>query len=56
MTAYGYRNIKYYDSYKKLIQEDNYLLVHTGFASAGLGMIRLNKYITIDDGYIINIS
>ena len=56
MTAYGYRNIKYYDTSNNLIQEDNYLLVHTGFASAGLGMMRLNKYITIDDGYIISIT
>lgn len=56
VAAYGYRNIKYYDASDKLVQEDNYLLVHTGFASAGLSMIRLNKYTTVDDGYVINIT
>ena len=56
VTAYGYWNIKYYNSADKLIQEDCYLMVHTGFTTAGLAYIRLNKYTTIDDGYIINIT
>lgn len=56
VTAYGYKNVKYYDAANKLISEDAYLYVNTGFASAGLGLIRLNKYIAIDDGYIINIT
>lgn len=56
VAAYGYRNIKYYDASNKLIQEDKYIYVNTGFGSAGLGMIRLNKYTTVDDGYAINIT
>lgn len=56
VAAYGYKCVKYYDVSDKLIQEDNYLYVHTGFSSATLSMIRLNKNITIKDGYIINIT
>ncbi len=56
VAVYGYKNIRYYDASNRLIQEDNYLYVHTGFSTATLAMIRLNKYITIEDGYIINIT
>lgn len=56
VTAYGYQIIKYFDSSNNLIQEDSYLYVHTGFTSAGLGYIRLSKYATIEDAYIINIT
>lgn len=56
VAAYGYRNIRYYDASNKLVQEDKYLLVNTGFSSAGLGMVRLNKYTTVDDGYAISVS
>lgn len=56
VSAYGYRNVRYYDASDRLIQEDKYILVNTGFASAGLGMVRLNKYTTVDDGYAINIT
>lgn len=56
VTAYGYQIIKYYDSANRLIQEDSYLYVHTGFTSAGLGYIRLSKYATIEDAYIIDIT
>ena len=56
VTAYGYKIIKYYDSANRLIQEDSYLYVHTGFTSAGLGYIRLTKYAIIEDAYIINIT
>ena len=56
VTAYGYRIIKYYDSSNNLIQEDSYLYVHTGFTSAGLGYIRLSKYVTVEDAYVINIT
>lgn len=56
VAAYGYRNIRYYDASNNLVQEDNYLYVHTGFSSGTLGMIRLNKYTTVDDGYIINVT
>lgn len=56
VAAYGYRIVRYYDASNKLIQEDKYLYVNTGFGSAGLAMIRLNKYITVDDGYAINIT
>lgn len=56
VAAYGYRNFKYYDASDNLIYEDNYLLVHTGFSSEVLAMIHLNKYTTVDDGYIISIT
>ena len=56
VAAYGYKNIKYYDSNGNLIQQDDYLYVHSGFSTAGLSMIRLTKYITVDDAYIIAIS
>ncbi len=56
VTAYGYQIVRYYDSANRLIQEDSYLYVHTGFTSAGLGYIRLNKYTTVEDAYIINIT
>ena len=56
VTAYGYKIIKYYNSANRLIQEDSYLYVHTGFTSAGLGYIRLSKYATIEDAYIIDIT
>lgn len=56
VAAYGYRNIRYYDSADNLIQEDNYILVHTGFTTAGLSMVRLNKYTSVQDGYIINVT
>lgn len=56
VAVYGYRNIRYYDASNNLVQEDKYLYVNSGFSSAGLGMIRLNKYTTVDDGYAINIT
>lgn len=56
VAAYGYRNIRYYDASDNLVQEDNYLLVHTGFSTGVLGMIRLNKYTKIEDGYIVNVT
>lgn len=55
VTAYGYRNIKYYDAANRLIEEDCYLYVHTGFTATGLAMVQLNKHMTLDDGYIIDI-
>lgn len=56
VAAYGYRNIRYYDSSDNLVQEDNYLYVHTGFSAGTFGMIRLNRYTNVDDGYVINIT
>ncbi len=56
VTAYGYRIIRYYDSENRLIREDSYLHVHTGFTSAGLGYIRLSAYTVVEDAYIIDIT
>lgn len=57
LTAYGYRTYSYYDSSNRLIRQDKYMLVHTGFNSIGRGLLRLTGgYCTIDDGFIIDIN
>lgn len=56
VTVFGYMLLEYYDAAGSLLQEDQYLYCHSGFASAGLGMIRLSKYTVVEDAYIIDIT
>lgn len=55
ITAYGYLLLEYYDSYDNLVQTDVHLYCYTGL-SMGKGYLRLSRYTTVEDAYIINIT
>ena len=55
VTAYGYMLLDYYDYYDNLIQSDIYFYCYTGL-SMDKGYIRLSRYTTVEDAYVINIT
>lgn len=56
LTINGYLVIDYYNSENVLIQKDLYFHCHSGTPSAGSGYVRISKYTTVEDAYIINIT
>jgi hypothetical protein len=55
MVAYGFYEVKYFNSSNINFRTDNYLLVGTGFSQPGRGFLRLNQNVTIDDCFVSHI-
>lgn len=55
MVAYGYYDVKYYDTQNRCFRHDNYLYVSTGVSIPALALLRINQYCTVDDAYITEI-
>lgn len=56
MVAYGYRNIKYYDSDDSIIQQDEYLLVNPVMQTCTKGMLKLNDdFVSMNDAFSVEI-
>lgn len=55
LIGYGFRTIKYYDSFGNLVRQLNLLAVGTGMSYGYLGYVLLDDYGTLIDGYKINI-
>ena len=56
MAAYGYLEIKYFNSSNVNFRTDTYLHIKTGFTMPTHALVSLNRFCTVDDIFISHIS
>lgn len=56
VLAYGYKETYYYDAYNKLIANNLFLYVSTGYQFPSNAYLSINAYTTIEDAYVVNVQ